>query len=84
MLGVYPNPANGRINISFELPEAQRVSFIILDAAGNPVATVKGQLFPAGQSIQAYNMAGKAAGIYTVMIIGERNWRKSYKFVVIQ
>ncbi len=82
--GVYPNPANGKINVGFELPETQKVSFVIMDAAGNPVAQVPGQLFPAGYNTQEYNMAGKAAGFYTVMLVGEKNIRKAYKFVVIQ
>jgi uncharacterized repeat protein (TIGR02543 family) len=82
--GVYPNPAKGRINIAYELPEAQKVTFIILDAAGNPVGELKGQFSPAGFNTQVYNMTGKAAGVYTVMLIGEKGVRKAYKFIVIQ
>jgi hypothetical protein len=81
---VYPNPAKGRINIAYELPEAQKVTFIILDAAGNPVGELKGQFSPAGFNTQVYNMTGKAAGVYTVMLIGEKGVRKAYKFIVIQ
>jgi uncharacterized repeat protein (TIGR02543 family) len=84
MAGVYPNPASGRINIAFDLPAAQRVSFVVLDAAGNPVGEIKGQFFQQGVNTQVYNMAGKAAGIYTILIMGEKNWRKAYKFIVIQ
>jgi|GEM_PF-608320 len=82
--GVYPNPANGKISIAFDLPATQRVSFVILDAAGNPVGEIKGQLLQAGYNTQLYNITGKAAGIYTIMIVGDKNWRKAYKLVVIQ
>ena len=82
--GVYPNPANGAINIGFDVSETQRVSFVILDAAGKPVGNINGQIYPAGYNLQSYNIAGKKPGIYTVLVSGDKNLRQAYKFVVVQ
>ncbi len=82
--GVYPNPAAGRINIGFTVPETQTIAFVILDAAGNPIARTKGQIYPAGYNIQQYDMSGKAPGIYAVLATGDKNFKVAYKFVVIQ
>ena len=82
--GVYPNPANGKINVGFDVPEIQKVSFIILDAAGNPVGNIRSQLYPAGYNVQSYNMTGKTSGIYTILVNGDRNLRQAFRFIVIQ
>jgi len=58
MLGLYPNPSNGPVRISINLPVANMVSVNIFNTAGQVVYTLSGDVYP--QGIQEINWDGKS------------------------
>ncbi len=61
----YPNPFNPSTNISFSLPESNRISLEVFDVLGRKVATLhQNKLFSAGQHQVAFDASALASGMY--------------------
>ncbi len=60
----YPNPVNGKTNISFVLPVASNVSLIISDALGREVANILSERFEVGMHTVPFNSSNIAPGMY--------------------
>ncbi len=68
---LYPNPAQGATQLTLNLPEAQTIDVLIVDALGRTVMarSVEGQR---GSQTLPLDLSGLATGIYTVALTGER------------
>lgn len=61
----YPNPFNPSTNISFSLPESNRISLEVFDVLGRKVATLhQNELFSAGQHQVSFDASALASGMY--------------------
>ncbi len=61
----YPNPFNPTTNISFELPESQRVSLTVYDVTGRQVATlINNESRSSGTHNVSFDAARLATGVY--------------------
>ena len=63
---IFPNPFNGTVRISFELPEASRASIRVFDISGREVAILVNGNLQAGNHEAVWNAEMKASGIYLV------------------
>jgi hypothetical protein len=67
-LSVYPNPANGEVTILVDTKTNKAATLQIYNSVGQIVLT---ETIPAGQKIYNTNVAGYAAGLYTIVIRSE-------------
>jgi uncharacterized repeat protein (TIGR02543 family) len=81
--GVYPNPARGKVNIGFTLPAADRVNISIVNANGKRISSIN-KLLPAGYNKQEIDVNGKPAGVYNVIVAGEKEIQQVFKLIIIQ
>jgi len=65
---IYPNPANGKVNISFNVNQKAETRIMIYNLNG---AVVKGFTYPSsvGQNQTSFNVNGWAPGIYLVRLL---------------
>ncbi len=61
---IYPNPALGNVNISYQLPVAQQVSIAIFDLQGKSVKTWATEQQIAGNHLLQWQAEGLAKGSY--------------------
>jgi len=66
VLGNYPNPFNPSTNISYQLPEAARVTLKIYDMLGREVAKLVDGEMETGKYSVTFNGSGLSSGIYFV------------------
>jgi parallel beta-helix repeat protein len=69
LLGNYPNPFNPSTNISYQLPEAARVTLKVYDMLGREVAKLVDSEMETGRYSVAFNGSGLSSGIYFVRFI---------------
>lgn len=81
--GIYPNPSKGKVMVGFTLPVAGKINLRVVNSNGKYLTTLN-KLFPAGYQQQELDMSGKAAGIYHVMVTGEKGMRQVFKLVIQQ
>jgi flagellar hook assembly protein FlgD len=60
----YPNPFNPTTNISYSLPESERVRLTIYDLSGRRVAELADGFQSAGNHTVSWNASNMASGIY--------------------
>ena len=61
----YPNPFNPTTNISFELPDAQKVTIQVYDMLGRMVATLANQTrYSAGENTVSFDASNLSSGVY--------------------
>ncbi len=65
---VYPNPANGSTNVSFNLKQAGNVAVSITNLLGQTVATVNPGKMAAGSNNVSLNLSNIKAGVYFVNV----------------
>jgi len=83
LLDTYPNPFNGRLNISISLPTATLATVELVDANGRTVETVQTGFLNAGQHTLTANFQGLASGTYFVRLtVSGRSLQK--KVLLIQ
>ncbi|MBU1936561.1 T9SS type A sorting domain-containing protein [bacterium] len=63
-LSVYPNPFNLSATISFELPQAGKVSVVIYDVTGRRVRLLANEYYGAGRQHLKFDATGFSSGIY--------------------
>lgn len=80
--GIFPNPAKGKVSVGFYLPENDKVTIKVYDTHGRIVDNLGTRQFGRGDQQVAYNLTGKTAGYYNVVIIGEKGWKKVLKLIV--
>jgi hypothetical protein len=64
LLGNYPNPFNPQTNISFDLPQTDRVTLNVFDVTGRCVARLADGIVPAGHHTIAFDGSSLASGMY--------------------
>jgi len=69
-LGVYPNPFNAAIAISFELPVASHVKLGVFDLSGRMVGMLVNGWREAGAHEVTFDGSGLAAGVYVARLQG--------------
>lgn len=65
-LVIYPNPAQGKVNISYKLPVAEQVSIGIYDLQGKAVKTWASEAKPAGKHELLWQAENLAKGSYNL------------------
>jgi hypothetical protein len=78
---IYPNPANDRVTVAFELDKASKVEIGIYNLTGNLVKGVDLGMRPEGRHDAIINIANLSPGAY-VMRLTVGGQRKSSKFIV--
>jgi hypothetical protein len=63
---IYPNPAQGKVNISYQLPVAEQVSMGIYDLQGKAVKTWASEAKPAGKHELTWQADNLPKGSYTL------------------
>jgi hypothetical protein len=74
-LSAYPNPFNDRINVEFELQEAQDIRFVMYDVTGKQIYTGKLETFESGKHLYEIPTEGIPAGNYTLTLAGKSGSR---------
>lgn len=74
----YPNPANDKALIEFELKKSETVKIELLDMKGSLVQTVCEKIFEAGKQKLALNLQQLSKGIYNCVLTVSRH-RKSLR-----
>ena len=77
---VSPNPSNGIVTLNLNLVQSQDLSIELLDIAGRQVSTQTGS-FNSGISRQNFDLSNFDAGIYHMVLTGEKG-RNSLKVVL--
>lgn len=73
LTGAYPNPFNGRVTISYGLPETTRLKLAIYDMTGRVAATLFDGVAPTGVHRVAWDAGSLPTGLYIARIeSGER------------
>lgn len=67
-LSVYPNPTNGEVTLLVDTKTNKAATLQVYNSVGQIVLT---ETIPAGQKIYNTNVAGYAAGLYTIVIRSE-------------
>lgn len=77
---VSPNPSNGEVTLNLNLLETQELTVEMMDISGRQVATQAGS-FNAGASKQNFDFTNLDAGIYHMILTGEKG-RAALKVVL--
>ncbi|MBD3233682.1 MAG: T9SS type A sorting domain-containing protein, partial [candidate division Zixibacteria bacterium] len=73
----YPNPFNASTNISYQLPEAGKVSLEVYNLMGQKVAALVNGHKEAGQHTVTWNAASFSSGIYFYKLnVGDKVFTK--------
>jgi len=81
--GIYPNPFNSSVNLSFYLPCEAHVTLAIYDISGRLITSLIEAKQPAGRYTHTWNAADQSAGIYlAVWQVGDV--RKVEKLVLVR
>jgi len=84
LLQNYPNPFNPSTNISFNLPEANRISLEVFDVLGRKVATLyQNEVFSAGQHQVTFDASSLASGIY-IYRLNTENFNLSKTMILVK
>ena len=67
--GAYPNPFNAVTNLTFDLPEAGKVSLVVYDVMGREVARLIDGWTPAGVYQMIFDASGLSSGIYFARLV---------------
>jgi hypothetical protein len=78
---VYPNPANDKVTVAFEVETAGKVGIDIYNLSGNLVKSIDLGMRPEGMHEAIINIANLSAGSY-IMSLTTGNHRSSSKFIV--
>jgi hypothetical protein len=78
---VYPNPANDRVTVAFELETSSKVEIGIYNLSGNLVKSVDLGKRPEGRHEAIINISNLSAGSY-IMSLTTGNLRSASKFIV--
>lgn len=81
--GIYPNPFNSMITISYGLPHLQYTEGQIYNLSGELVYTLTSQYQSAGNYSIKWNATGKPSGIY-IFILKTESEIKSQKLVLLK
>lgn len=68
-ISVYPNPTTGKVNISLQLAESEKLAFEICDLSGRRIIS-EIQSIASGNAVTSINTNGLNAGIYFLKIKG--------------
>ena len=79
----YPNPFNPETSLSFELPEAGKVSLIVYDVQGREIAKLVDEYKPAGSHSITWNAEGFTSGIYFARLTAG-NFTQTQKLLLIK
>ena len=79
--GVYPNPSKGNVTIGFTLPVADRVNISVVSIDGKRIMNIS-KLLPAGFNKQELELAGKPAGMYNVIVTGDKGTKQIFKLIL--
>ncbi|MBO6523942.1 MAG: T9SS type A sorting domain-containing protein [Balneolaceae bacterium] len=63
-LNAYPNPFNPNTNISFTIPESDRVTLSVYDITGKHVRTIVDNILVSGDYDYKFNANGLSSGVY--------------------
>lgn len=83
LLGVYPNPCNNSISITFEIIKTEKVTINILNIYGEIIGTVTDQTYPVGRQKVNYDVTNFPPGCYLYTFKSSDNFI-SGKFSVIK
>ena len=67
-LSIRPNPSNPSTTIHFTLPSDTRLTLVIVDALGRPVARLIDADFPSGQHHTYFDAQSLPSGTYTAVL----------------
>ncbi|MCY7411282.1 MAG: T9SS type A sorting domain-containing protein [Chitinophagales bacterium] len=67
--GIFPNPANDQLNVSFNLKESAALSIQLLSISGQHVSIISNEQVPAGGFHKTINTAGLFPGMYLLKTI---------------
>lgn len=70
---VYPNPFNGKLNISFENPKQQHIGIYLYDSFGRRIKPVIDKTFQSGKYDIEMNISELPNGIYFIRMETKRN-----------
>ncbi len=79
-LSLYPNPTDGELNVSFNIPSNQTMNFIVTDLLGKVVQTKNIQA-ASGSNLVVLSTDGLANGMYLLQI-GNNTSKQVVQFVV--
>ena len=68
-VSLYPNPASDEITLSYQLPQAGAIGFVLSDGLGRTVLTRRRDGQAAGEHTETFPLSGLAAGIYYLRIV---------------
>jgi WD40 repeat protein len=78
---LYPNPANGLVNISFNLPISSSVTTIITDVSGKSLEISSSGFLDAGENKLQLDLSKYPAGTYFITI-NSSNFSKRFKVIL--
>ncbi|UAY51507.1 InlB B-repeat-containing protein [Ferruginibacter albus] len=78
---VFPNPAKDNVTIHYNMISSNKVSIKIFDSFGRLVEDLGSKSVTAGDQQLQYNVAGKAPGVYNIVLTGSAE-TKILKLVV--
>jgi hypothetical protein len=78
---IYPNPANDKVTVAFDMETAGKVEINIYNLSGNLVKSIDLSMRPEGRHEAIINIANLSAGSY-IMSLTKGNLRSSSKFIV--
>lgn len=83
-LMIFPNPANEKLTVVFDMQSEERVQIALVDQTGRLVSQLLDARIPSGNFRKTFELRDLAPGVYTVQIevAGDPSW-KHYKKVVI-
>lgn len=70
ILGAFPNPFNGSVNLALALPHAGDYRLEIYDILGRHISTVLNDYYPAGRYQAPVNADNWGSGIFFVRLVG--------------
>ena len=79
--GVYPNPTNGKTTVGFYLPAADKINISIVSADGKRIINTT-KLFSPGNNKQEFDLSSKEAGIYNVIVTGDKGVKYVFKLII--
>ena len=68
---VYPNPATDQVNLSFSIPEREKLSIGLFQANGVLLNTISNKIYDPGNHQLDVNTVGLASGIYWIRFTSE-------------